>query len=63
MGDELRVRLAIEPESRELDPDNEHHAHAVETVCAGLIHVDAQGNMVRLIHYIAQKFLLEALRS
>lgn len=53
---ELRYALAIEDESSELDEDNLPDMCEVIAVCAGLVIVDEESDVVRLVHYTAQEF-------
>jgi ankyrin repeat protein len=53
---ELRDALAIEPDTTSLDSDNLLDIDIVLSVCAGLIIVDGEISVVRLIHYTAQHY-------
>ncbi|KAF7370633.1 Ankyrin repeat domain containing protein [Mycena sanguinolenta] len=54
---ELRVALAVEPETSELDPNNLIDVDIILFVCAGLLVVDARDNRLRLVHFTAQDYL------
>ncbi|KAJ7718038.1 ankyrin repeat domain-containing protein [Mycena olivaceomarginata] len=54
---ELRVALAIEPETRELDNDNMTGIGIILSVCAGLVIVEEHSSLVRLVHFTAQSYL------
>ncbi|KAJ7097016.1 hypothetical protein B0H15DRAFT_747863, partial [Mycena belliarum] len=56
---ELQEALAIEPGSTSLDPDNLLDINIVLAVCAGLIIVDEEMSVVRLIHYTTQNYFEE----
>ncbi|KAJ7046349.1 hypothetical protein C8F04DRAFT_988023, partial [Mycena alexandri] len=51
---EIRMALAIEPEARQLDEDNILDIELILSVCAGLVIVDEQLSVVRLVHYTTQ---------
>ncbi|KAJ6521488.1 hypothetical protein DFH09DRAFT_1373039 [Mycena vulgaris] len=54
---ELQEALAVEPGTRELDPDNRMHIDTILSVCAGLVVINEADKRVRLIHYTVQKYL------
>ncbi|KAJ7802947.1 hypothetical protein B0H14DRAFT_3778901, partial [Mycena olivaceomarginata] len=54
---EIRVALAIEPDTQQLDEDNPLDIDTILSVCAGLVTVDAQFSVVRLVHYTTQQYL------
>ncbi|KAJ6574620.1 hypothetical protein B0H19DRAFT_935198, partial [Mycena capillaripes] len=54
---ELRTALAIEPGTKALDEDNMLDIDIILSVCAGLIIVDEQVSVVRLVHYTTQEYL------
>jgi hypothetical protein len=49
--EEFGEALTIEPNATSLDPDNLVDINIVLSVCAGLIIVDEEMSVVRLIHY------------
>ena len=53
---ELRLALAIEPGHPEFDEDNIPELDEMTTVCAGLIAVDEESDIVRLVHYTTQDY-------
>ncbi|KAJ7080214.1 hypothetical protein B0H15DRAFT_997583, partial [Mycena belliarum] len=53
---ELREALAIEPDATSLDTDNLLDISIVLAVCAGLIIVDEEMSVVRLIHFTTQHY-------
>ncbi|KAJ6541683.1 hypothetical protein B0H19DRAFT_1268649 [Mycena capillaripes] len=53
---ELRVALAIEPGAEQFDGDNVLDIEVILSVCAGLVVVDEQLSVVRLVHYTAQEY-------
>ncbi|KAJ7040492.1 hypothetical protein C8F04DRAFT_237798 [Mycena alexandri] len=54
---EITGALAIEPGDRKLDEDNVLDINIILSVCAGLVIVDKQSSVVRLIHYTTQEYL------
>ena len=53
---ELCHALAVEPDEEELDQDNIPDIEDVVSVCAGLVTVDEESNIVRLVHYTTQEY-------
>src|SRR5271154_2700548 len=53
---ELCHALAVEPGDEELDEDNIPDIEDVVSVCAGLVTVDEESNIVRLVHYTTQEY-------
>jgi hypothetical protein len=54
---ELRHALAVEKGESELDETNLPGIEDMVSVCAGLVTVDEQSNIIRLVHYTTQQFL------
>jgi ankyrin repeat protein len=54
---ELQTALAIEPGTKGLDQDNILDIDIILSVCAGLVIVDEQVSVVRLVHYTTQEYL------
>ncbi|KAJ7831653.1 hypothetical protein B0H13DRAFT_2371349 [Mycena leptocephala] len=56
---ELQTALAIEPDTRELDRDNINllDIETILSVCTGLVIVDQQLSVVRLVDYTTQEYL------
>lgn len=54
---ELQEALAIEPASHQLDEDNIPSEELLTSVCAGLVVVDQEGQLVRLCHYSTEEYL------
>ncbi|KAF7369563.1 ANK-REP-REGION domain-containing protein [Mycena venus] len=54
---ELTVALAIKPGAQSLNEDYLLDIETVLAVCAGLVIVDENLNMVRLVHYTTQEYL------
>jgi hypothetical protein len=54
---ELRHALAVEVGESELDKTNLPGIEDMVSVCAGLVTVDEQSNIIRLVHYTTQQFL------
>ena len=53
---ELQHALAVEPETTEFDETNLGDVDDMISVCAGLVTIDRESNVVRLVHYTAQQF-------
>ena len=53
---ELCHALAIEPCDRALNGDNVHDVEDVVSVCAGLVTIDEESNIIRLVHYTMQDY-------
>jgi hypothetical protein len=54
--DEVCHALSVEHGKDELDCDNIPDIDDVITVCAGLVTVDVESNIVRLVHYTTQEY-------
>ena len=54
---ELQEALAIEPGSHQLDEDNIPGEELLTSVCAGLVVVDQESQLVRLCHYSTEEYL------
>jgi ankyrin repeat protein len=55
---ELCHALATEPGDKELDLDNIPDIEDIESVCAGLVTIDEESQIVRLVHYTTQDYLV-----
>jgi ankyrin repeat protein len=53
---ELCHALAIEPGDRALNNDNIYDVEDVISVCAGLVTVDEESSIIRLVHYTTQEY-------
>ncbi|KAI9770862.1 MAG: hypothetical protein M1839_003025 [Geoglossum umbratile] len=53
---ELCHALAVELDEDELDPDNIPDVEDLVSVCAGLVTVDQESNIIRLVHYTTQEY-------
>jgi hypothetical protein len=53
---ELCCALAVEPGENELDPENKPDVDDIVSVCAGLVVVDQQSAIIRLVHYTTQEY-------
>ncbi|KAF1955604.1 hypothetical protein CC80DRAFT_549295 [Byssothecium circinans] len=53
---ELCCALAVEPMEVELDSDNIADIEDLVSVCAGLVSVDQESAIIRLVHYTAQEY-------
>ncbi|KAJ7436966.1 hypothetical protein B0H11DRAFT_2362535 [Mycena galericulata] len=56
---ELTVALAIKPGARSIDEDYLLEIETILAVCAGLVIVDKESSVVRLVHYTTQEYLDE----
>ena len=54
--DELRHALAVEPEESEFDPENLAEEGDLIAVCAGLVTMEPESRIVRIVHYTAQDY-------
>ncbi|KAH4217774.1 hypothetical protein HBH70_194640 [Parastagonospora nodorum] len=54
---ELCHALAVELDEEELDEDNIPDIEEIVSVCAGLVTVDEESNVIRLVHYTTQDYL------
>ncbi|KAI0509002.1 hypothetical protein F5B22DRAFT_376084 [Xylaria bambusicola] len=53
---ELRHALAVEPDSEEFDADNLPDLEDMISYCCGLVTIDEEGQVVRLVHYTTQEY-------
>ncbi|KAF1945219.1 hypothetical protein EJ02DRAFT_60371 [Clathrospora elynae] len=53
---EICCALAVEPEETEIDPDNVPDSEDIVSVCAGLVVVNQESALIRLVHYTTQEF-------
>jgi ankyrin repeat protein len=53
---ELRHALAVEMNESELDQDILPDIEDMVSACAGLVTIDQQGDIIRLVHYTAQEY-------
>ena len=53
---ELQHALAVEPGQPELDEDNLPQIEDMVSVCAGLVTVDEESGIIRLVHYTTQEY-------
>jgi hypothetical protein len=54
--EELQHALAVEPGEPGLDEDNLPYEKDLTSACAGLIIVDQESNIIRLVHYTTQEY-------
>ncbi|KAJ7499629.1 hypothetical protein FB451DRAFT_41815 [Mycena latifolia] len=54
---ELREALAVEPNTKELDPENLLEMDIILSVCAGLVICNGEDDTIRLIHYTTQDYM------
>jgi hypothetical protein len=53
---ELEHALAVEPEESQLDEENLCRVEDMVSVCAGLVTVDQESGIIRLVHYTTQEY-------
>ena len=53
---ELQHALAVEVGEPELDEENLPQIEDMVSVCAGLVTVDEESNIIRLVHYTTQEY-------
>jgi ankyrin repeat protein len=53
---ELQCALAVEVGEAELDEENLHQLEDMVLVCAGLVTVDEESSIIRLVHYTTQEY-------
>jgi hypothetical protein len=53
---ELRHALAVEIDESELDEDNLPQVEDIVSVCAGLVTIDEESDVIRLVHYTTQEY-------
>jgi ankyrin repeat protein len=54
---EICCALAVEPDEDEVDPENVLTSDDLVSVCAGLVVVDQESAVIRLVHYTTQEYL------
>ena len=54
---ELREALSVEPEDTKLDRSGYHEIDSMLDVCCGLVSIDEQDQVIRLVHYSLQEYL------
>jgi hypothetical protein len=60
---ELQFALAVEIESPEFDEENLSEVEDIVSVCAGLVTVDEESDIIRLVHYTTQEYFERTWRS
>ncbi|KAG7289878.1 hypothetical protein NEMBOFW57_006255 [Staphylotrichum longicolle] len=55
---ELQHALGVEVGETELDPDNIPLVEDIVSVCAGLVTVDEESSIIRLVHYTTQEYFV-----
>ena len=53
---ELQHALAVEADDSELDEENLPEIEDIVSVCVGLVTVDEESNIIRLVHYTTQEY-------
>ncbi|RYP63833.1 hypothetical protein DL769_006845 [Monosporascus sp. CRB-8-3] len=54
---ELQHALAVRPQTKTINEDYVPAEGILQSLCAGLVTIDKQSNIIRLVHYTTQKFL------
>ena len=54
---EVQHALAIEPETQDLDEENLSDVDEIVGFCAGLVIIDEETQIIRLVHYTTQEYL------
>ncbi|KAI9777066.1 MAG: hypothetical protein M1839_009117 [Geoglossum umbratile] len=54
---EIQQALAVEPGEAELDKEAVPDEDILISVCAGIVAIDQESNVIRLVHYTAQQYL------
>jgi ankyrin repeat protein len=54
---ELQHALMVEPNTTELDQDDDLEVEDIVSVCAGLITTDLESDTIRFVHYTTQEYL------
>jgi ankyrin repeat protein len=60
---ELQHALAVEAGDSELDEDNIPRLERMVSICAGLVTIDEESHVIRLVHYTTQEFFQERWRD
>lgn len=58
--EEIAHALAVQPEDEELDMDNMFDVEDIVSVCAGLVVVDEESDIIRLVHHTTQEYFEQA---
>lgn len=53
---ELQTALAVAPGDSKLDHDNMERIERMVSICAGLVTVDDESDIIRLVHYTTQEY-------
>ena len=53
---ELQHALAVEVDEAELDEENVPQIEDMVSVCAGLVTIDEESDIIRLVHYTTQDY-------
>ncbi|XP_014561715.1 hypothetical protein COCVIDRAFT_50711, partial [Bipolaris victoriae FI3] len=53
---EMCCALAVESGEDEIDPENVHTPGDLVSVCAGLVTIDQESDIIRLVHYTTQEY-------
>jgi hypothetical protein len=57
---ELQNAIAIEDDTPVFDEDNLTEVEDIVFVCAGLVTIDEESNIIRLVHYTTQEYFVQA---
>jgi hypothetical protein len=53
---ELQIAFGIKPHTSKLDQDYIPSSQVLKSVCAGLVTIDEESNIVRLVHLTTQEY-------
>jgi hypothetical protein len=60
---ELRHALAVKPDTTKLDEDYLPSINILRSICVGLVTVDEESDIIRLVHYTTQEFFKRTQRD
>src|SRR5204862_913622 len=53
---EIQYALAVEPDDTDMDEEGLPDEGVLVSACAGLVIIDPESNIIRLVHYTAQEY-------
>jgi len=53
---EIQHAIAVEPSEKELDEEALPDEELLISVCAGIVTIDQESNIIRLVHYTTQEY-------
>ena len=54
---EIQYALAIEPDDKVMDEEALPDIGTLVSVCAGLVNIDQESNVIRLVHHTTREYL------